>query len=147
MEDLFLGRGITDRLLLNGSRREGGDGFRVEGAPMHHWGIGKGPKREVSMFRCIAGLFTLANYEETALDGVFAPFSAGCGSIVQYPYPENSKDRPKDVIGIFDVSARSYVTKDELSFAVPINKSKCMVDDMDESFLITLSWAKVKKRI
>ena len=41
MEDLFLGRGITDRLLLNGSRREGGDGFRVEGAPMHHWGIGK----------------------------------------------------------------------------------------------------------
>jgi hypothetical protein len=147
MEDLFLGRGITDRLLLNGSRREGGDGFRVEGAPMHHWGIGKGPKREVSMFRCIAGLFTLANYEETALDGVFSPFSAGCGSIVQYPYLENSKDHQRCVIGMFDVSARPYVSKGELSFALPINKFKSMVDDMDESFLITPSWAKVRKRI
>jgi len=51
------------------------------------------------------------------------------------------------VIGMFDVSARPYVPKETLSFAVPMNKFRCMVDDMEQSFLITDSWAKVRKRI
>ena len=95
----------------------------------------------------LSGLFTLAGFEEAEPESVITSFSAGCGSIVQYPFLEKTNDRPRGVIGMFDVSARPYVSKNELSFAVPINKFKSMVDDMDESFLITPSWVKVRNRI
>ena len=48
---------------------------------------------------------------------------------------------------MFDVSARPFVAKDVLSFAAPMSKFKRMVDNMEESFLITESWRKVQKRI
>ena len=51
------------------------------------------------------------------------------------------------MIGMFDVSARPYVPKETLTFAVPINKFVRMIDNMEESFLITRSWDKVKTRI
>ena len=95
----------------------------------------------------LSGLFTLANYDEVEANGVFAPFAAGCGSIVQYPYLEKASERPRAVLGMFDVSARPCVPKETLTFSVPINKFDRMVDNMDESFLITPSWAKVRKRI
>ncbi len=95
----------------------------------------------------LSGLFTLANFEETEPNGVFCPFSAGCGSIVQYPYLEKNSARPRAVIGMFDVSARPFVPKDTLTFTAPMNKFICMVRNMEESFLITHSWEKVKRRI
>ena len=47
---------------------------------------------------------------------------------------------------MFDVSARPYVSADELTFAAPMNKFERMVGNMEESFLITESWKKVQKR-
>lgn len=95
----------------------------------------------------LSGLFTLANYDEAEPNGVFCPFCAGCGSIVQYPYLEKNSDRPRAVLGMFDVSARPYVPKETLTFAVPMSKFIRMIGNMEESFLITHSWEKVKKRI
>jgi uncharacterized protein (DUF169 family) len=95
----------------------------------------------------LSGLFTLANYDEVEQNGVIAPFGAGCGSIVMYPYLERDTQRPRAVLGMFDVSARPFVSKELLTFAVPMNKFDRMIDNMDESFLITPSWAKVRKRI
>jgi uncharacterized protein (DUF169 family) len=95
----------------------------------------------------LSGLFTLANYDEAEQDGVIAPFSAGCGSIVLYPYLERNAERPRGVIGMFDVSARPHVHKDELTFAAPMPKFRRMVENMEESFLTTPSWARVQKRI
>jgi hypothetical protein len=95
----------------------------------------------------LSGLFTLASFDEVEPDGVFAPFSAGCGSIVQYPYLEKDAEHPRCVLGMFDVSARPYVPGDTLSFATPMNKFTRMIGNMNESFLITDSWAKVRKRI
>lgn len=95
----------------------------------------------------LAGLFTLTGFDEVDRDAVIAPFAAGCGSIVLYPYLEIERDRPRGVLGMFDVSARPYVPRDTLSFAVPMKKITDMVADMEESFLITPSWEKVKKRI
>jgi hypothetical protein len=48
---------------------------------------------------------------------------------------------------MFDISARPYVDRHELSFAVPMKRFMSMVSDMDESFLITRSWSIVRKRI
>ncbi|MCU0913890.1 MAG: DUF169 domain-containing protein [Planctomycetes bacterium] len=95
----------------------------------------------------LSGLFTLANFDVADPNGVFTPFAAGCGSIVQYPYREQASDSSRAVLGLFDVSARPFIPEDMLSFAVPRNKFERMIDNMAESFLITPSWAKIRKRI
>jgi uncharacterized protein (DUF169 family) len=95
----------------------------------------------------LSGLFTLANYDQVEPNGVFAPFSAGCASIVQYPYLEKDSNRPRCVLGLFDVSARPFIPEGTLSFSVPITKFKTMVENMEESFLITKSWKKIRRRI
>ena len=95
----------------------------------------------------LAGLFTLANFDEAEPNVVYAPFGSGCSVIVQYPYLEKESARPRGVIGMFDISARPFVPANVLSFAVPMNKFVRMIANMDESFLITGSWKKVQKRI
>ncbi len=95
----------------------------------------------------IAGLFTLANFDQTEPNGTFTPFGAGCGSIIHYPYLEIDSDRPRAVIGMFDPSARPCVPQDMLTFAVPIVKFEKMIGYMDESFLITPTWETVMKRL
>ncbi|MBW1802768.1 MAG: DUF169 domain-containing protein, partial [Deltaproteobacteria bacterium] len=95
----------------------------------------------------LSGLFTLTGFEEVESDGVITPFAAGCGSIVMYPYQEKQKERQRGVIGMFDVSARPYVDRNELTLAVPMEKFASMIHDMDDSFLITPSWDKVRGRL
>jgi uncharacterized protein (DUF169 family) len=95
----------------------------------------------------IAGIFTLANFEEVEPNGVFAPFAAGCSTIVTLPYLERSAKRPRAVLGMFDVSARPCVPDNTLTIAIPMNKFEKMVANMEESFLTTQSWGKVKRRI
>ena len=95
----------------------------------------------------LSGLFTLASFDEVGQDMVMTPFGSGCSTIVQYPYLEKDSERPRSVIGMFDISARPFVPKDVLTFSVPMSKFIRMMDNMEESFLITPSWAKVQKRI
>lgn len=95
----------------------------------------------------LSGLFTLANFDVGELNGVFSPFSAGCGTIVQYPFLEKGSDCPRAVLGMFDVSARPFVPEDVLSFSVPMNKFVMMIENIEESFLITESWGKIQKRL
>ncbi len=96
----------------------------------------------------LSGLFTLDNFDEAKPDGVFAPFGSGCSTIiVQHPYLEKSSDHPRGVIGMFDISARPFVPWSTLTFSVPMNKFARMIENMEESFLITDSWKRVQKRI
>ncbi len=95
----------------------------------------------------LAGLFTLANFDEAEPNGVFAPFGAGCSTIIQYPYLEGKSARPRGVIGMFDISARPFVPRDVLTFSVPMANLLRMIDNAEESFLITDSWHKVQERI
>ena len=94
----------------------------------------------------LSGLFTLANYDEPTNEAVFCPMGAGCATIVQYPLEECKSDRPRAVLGLFDVSARPGIDANTLTFSIPMQKFERMVDNMDESFLITGSWEKVKGR-
>ena len=95
----------------------------------------------------LSGLFTLANFDQVAHDSSIAPFGAGCGTIVHYPWLEKDRDNPRAVIGMFDPSARPCVGANVISFAVPFVKFEKMVGYMDESFLITNTWDVVLKRI
>jgi hypothetical protein len=94
----------------------------------------------------LSGLFALANYDMADPDGVIAPMGAGCGSIVGYPLEQAMVEKPRAVLGMFDVSARPHVGSDELTFTIPFHRFKQLIGYMDESFLITNSWEKVKAR-
>jgi len=95
----------------------------------------------------IAGLFTLANFDEVEPNAVICPFGSGCSSIVYHPYHELESPRPRCVIGMFDISARPYVGENVLSFAIPASKFERMVDNMEESFLSTDTWNELYLRM
>ncbi len=95
----------------------------------------------------LSGLFTLASFDTAEETGVIAPFSAGCGSIVLHPYLEGRSAAPRCVLGMFDPSARPYVGAGELTFAVPFARFERMAADMDESFLATPTWQRIRERI
>ncbi len=95
----------------------------------------------------LAGLFTLANFDEAEPNGVYAPFGAGCATIVHYPYMERKSARPRATLGMFDVSARPCVRASHLTFALPMSRFERMVNNMEESFLTTSSWEQVRRRI
>jgi uncharacterized protein (DUF169 family) len=95
----------------------------------------------------LAGLFTLANFDEVDPNGVIAPFGAGCSSIIQYPYLEGKSAKPRGVIGMFDISARPFVPPDVLTLSVPMVKFVRMIENAEESFLTTDSWRKIQERI
>jgi hypothetical protein len=94
----------------------------------------------------IAGLFTLANFDEAEPNAVISPFGSGCSSMVYHPYLELRSPRPRCVLGMFDISARPCVGENTLSFAIPFPKFQRMVDNMSESFLTTDSWKDLRKR-
>ncbi|MBN1549894.1 DUF169 domain-containing protein [bacterium] len=95
----------------------------------------------------LSGMFTLSAFDEEDFYYVGAPFSAGCGSIILYPYLESLKPNPRCILGMFDVSARPFVEPDVLTFSIPLSKFFRMVDNIPESFLITTSWQKVMNRL
>ncbi len=95
----------------------------------------------------LSGLFTLANFDESEPEGVFTPMGSGCSSIVSYPYLEKDSPHPRAVIGMFDPSARPHLPKDVLSFSVPMAKFVTMIENMEDSFLTTDTWKKLRKRI
>lgn len=95
----------------------------------------------------LSGLFTLANFDQTEPNGTICPFGAGCGSIIHYPFLESRTERQRAVIGMFDPSARPCVPANVMTFAVPAKRFEKMIGIMEETFLITETWSKVKKRI
>jgi uncharacterized protein (DUF169 family) len=95
----------------------------------------------------LSGLFTLSNFDEAEPNGVFVPFGSGCSSIILYPYLEKNSARPRGVIGMFDPSARPFVPSGAITFSVPMKKFARMIDNMEDSFLITDTWKAIQKRI
>jgi hypothetical protein len=95
----------------------------------------------------VSGLFTLANFDRNDPHGVIAPMCSGCSSIINYPLIESKSENPRCILGMFDVSARPCIPENTMTFTIPIKRFEVMVKNMDESFLITQSWLKVKNRI
>lgn len=95
----------------------------------------------------LSGLFTLFRFDETDRNAVSAPFGSGCSTIVQYPYLEKDSEHPRAIIGMFDPSARPFVPQNVLTFSIPMEKFTTMIDNVEESFLITETWKNMQKRI
>jgi uncharacterized protein (DUF169 family) len=95
----------------------------------------------------LSGLFTLTNYALETTEAVYSPFGSGCSTILTYPLREAEKESPRAVVGMFDVSARSMVEKETLSFAMPYSVFLKLLENVSGSFLQTESWKKVLQRI
>ncbi|MDG6257154.1 MAG: DUF169 domain-containing protein [Methanomicrobiaceae archaeon] len=95
----------------------------------------------------LSGLFTLANFDQADPNGVICPFGAGCSSIVYYPLLEQRSENPRAVLGMFDPSARPCVPPDILTIAFPMQRFEQLIGYMEESFLTTGTWEKVRKKI
>jgi uncharacterized protein YceK len=78
---------------------------------------------------------------------VFTPFGSGCSTILTYPLKEAEKEKPRAIIGMFDVSARPMVEKDILTLAMPYSVFLKLLENVSCSFLQTESWKKVLQRI
>lgn len=95
----------------------------------------------------LSGLFTLANFRRAQESGVICPFGSGCASIIGYPVLESRTAKPRAVLGLFDPSARPHIEPTHLTFAIPWATFREMIEDMDESFLITNTWEQVRRRL
>jgi len=95
----------------------------------------------------LSGLFTLTNYATERMDAVRIPFSSGCGAILTHPLKEAEKNNPRAILGLFDVSARPFVEPHLLTLAMPAKLFLSLLDNQDESFLITQSWETMRERI
>jgi len=95
----------------------------------------------------LSGLFTLTNYAAERSDAVRIPFSSGCGAILTHPLKEGEKEDPQAILGLFDVSARPFVEANILTLAMPAKLFNRLLENQDESFLITRSWEIVRGRI
>jgi uncharacterized protein (DUF169 family) len=94
----------------------------------------------------LSALVGLANYARED-DAVITPFGSGCNSLFSRPLLEATQPQPRAVLGLFDPSARPYVESEELSFAAPLALWEEMVGNAGESFLKTVTWEVLRKRI
>ncbi len=95
----------------------------------------------------LAGLFTLARFDNNEPDAVVAPFGAGCTSIVYYPYREYLEKGNRTIIGLFDPSARKCIKANILSFSLSVDRLWKLMAEMEESFLTTPTWSFISKRL
>jgi len=95
----------------------------------------------------LSGLHQLAAFVTNDPEVVVSPWGAGCGSIVVWPLHYLSKGQNKAVIGGWDPSARKFFKTDELSFTVPFQMFREMLNRYNESFLTTKNWEIVQKKI
>jgi uncharacterized protein (DUF169 family) len=95
----------------------------------------------------LCGLHQLAAFVTNDPEVVVSPWGAACGNIAVWPLHYLSKGINKAVIGGWDPSARKFFKTDELSFTVPFQIFKEMLNRFGESFLTTKTWATVQKKI
>lgn len=95
----------------------------------------------------LTALVVLANYGRPGHDSVIAPFAAGCQTTCLFSWSEASKEHPRAVIGMTDVSVRPHIDADLLSFSVPYAMFREMEDNVPGSFLDKHEWKKIAERI
>jgi hypothetical protein len=60
---------------------------------------------------------------------------------------DGDKENPQAILWMFDVSAHPFVEPNILTLAMPTKLFLTLLNNQEESFLITESWKKVRERI
>ncbi len=93
----------------------------------------------------LSALVIMADYNRGTNQSITAPFGAACQSIL-YGYAEGKKEHPGGIIGFFDISQRSAVDREILTFTVPYKLFKEMEANAEGSFLDMHAWKKLQER-
>lgn len=95
----------------------------------------------------LSGLCTWAFFDNNSSDAVTTQFASGCAAIVTFAINENRKNGNRCFLGMLDPSARPLVPENELTFTIPMNRFKEMLETMNDSGLFQKAFSVVKKRI
>ena len=93
----------------------------------------------------LSALVTLAGFRRGSIDATIASWGAACQSIL-FAQAEAESDIPRGVIGFFDISQRGKLEKELLSYSVPYSMFLEMESSVEDSFLGTTMWEKLKER-
>ena len=97
----------------------------------------------------LSALVILANYTDPQRENVCIPWAAGCQVIGIFGYRELEREHPRGVIGMTDISARSYVRaslgKDVMSLTAPWPLFLEMERNVDSSFLHRQTWRELRE--
>jgi uncharacterized protein (DUF169 family) len=93
----------------------------------------------------LSALVVMADFNRGTNQSVTAPFGAACQSIL-FGYAEAKKENPRSVIGFFDISKRSIVDREILTFTVPFRMFQEMEAGVEGSFLRMHVWRKLQDR-
>ena len=92
----------------------------------------------------LSALVVLANYGRDGNENVIIPWGAGCQTIGILAYREARSERPRAIVGLTDLSARTYVARqlghNLMTFAVPLAMFEEMEANVPGSFLERDTW-------
>jgi len=96
----------------------------------------------------IAGLHQLCAYVTNDLEVVRSPMGAGCYGAVGWPIKYLEQGKLKAVLGAWDPACRKFFRTDEITFTVPTELFRMMVERWRESFLTHKGsgWEETRKR-
>ncbi len=94
----------------------------------------------------LSALHCLAHYGRGPGDHVRAPFGAGCHSVCLLPYHESKREQPRAIVGCLDITVRTILGPDTVSFTVPWAMYRELEANVAGSFLEHEVWARALGR-
>jgi uncharacterized protein (DUF169 family) len=95
----------------------------------------------------LSGLVYLIHYDAPERDDLIATgLMSGCGSVVTIPMKYKSEGKLKAVWGMHDISARLRLPKELMTLTMPFDLLSAINKDIDNSFIKTENWQKIKER-
>lgn len=95
----------------------------------------------------LSGLVNLLHYNLPEKDDlIITRFMSGCGSIVTLPMKYKNEGKLRAVWGMHDISARLRIPSELMTLTMPYNLLVNIYKDIDNSFIITDNWKRIKKR-
>ena len=94
----------------------------------------------------LSALVILSGFYRGKSLNVVAPFASACQSIL-LAYQQIGEAMPHGVLGFFDISQRTGIPKDLLSFTVPFSMFQELEKAVPEGCLTTAVWEKLAKRL
>ncbi len=92
----------------------------------------------------LAALTTLVGYSRTSFDNILFPQAASCQAVGIFPYREALAIKPRAVVGLADIHARSQAQcllgSDKMSFTIPFSMLPELEQNVWGSFLEGQTW-------
>ena len=110
----------------------------------------KNEKPEIVIFFAnadqLSALVYLVSFGAPAEERIITQFASACMSIFTVPLKYANEGKKRAVWGLHDVSARKNLPKDIMSFSLTYNLFMEVYNNINDSFIMTENWEKLKHR-